>query len=87
MKTIGQVQDAITADLIWQNGSAGQVAVRKKVGGGSFVCGLKRVLSPEDTLECHAAIGKPCPLLPSPSSNLRKSLLHHSAAEAMLLIT
>lgn len=37
---------------------AGQVAVRKKVGGGSFVCGLKRILTPEDTLECHAAIGK-----------------------------
>lgn len=37
--------------------ATGQVAVRKKVGGGSFVCGLKRVLTPEDTLECHAAIG------------------------------
>lgn len=37
---------------------AGQVAVRKKVGGGSFVCGLKRIVTPHDTLELHGAVGK-----------------------------
>jgi hypothetical protein len=37
---------------------AGQMAVQKGMGGGSFVCGLKRVLGPRDSLEASAALGE-----------------------------
>ena len=36
---------------------AGQMAVQGNVGGGSFVCGLKRVLGPHTSLEASAVIG------------------------------
>ena len=36
---------------------AGQMAVQGNVGGGSFVCGLKRILTPRDSIEMQAALG------------------------------
>lgn len=36
---------------------AGQMAAQGNVGGGSFVCGLKRTLTPRDTLEFQGMIG------------------------------
>ncbi|KAK9907695.1 hypothetical protein WJX75_008271 [Coccomyxa subellipsoidea] len=35
----------------------GQMAVQGNVGGGSFVCGLKRILTPRDSIEMQAALG------------------------------
>ena len=37
---------------------AGQMAVQGNVGGGSFVCGLRRVLSEYHTLEFQGAVGE-----------------------------
>lgn len=38
--------------------SAGQMAVQGNVGGGSFVCGLKRILTPRNSIELQAALGE-----------------------------
>ncbi|EIE26180.1 DnaJ-domain-containing protein, partial [Coccomyxa subellipsoidea C-169] len=35
----------------------GQMAVQGNVGGGSFVCGLKRILTPRNSIELQAALG------------------------------
>ncbi len=37
---------------------AGQMAVQGNVGGGSFICGLRRVLSEHHTLEFQGALGE-----------------------------
>lgn len=37
--------------------ATGQMAVQGNVGGGSFVCGLKRILTPHDSIEMQAAVG------------------------------
>ena len=37
---------------------AGQMAVQGNVGGGSFVCGLRRILSEHHTLEFQGAVGE-----------------------------
>lgn len=67
----------INMKLIEAFKSAGQVAVRKKVGGGSFVCGLKRIVTQQDTVECHAAIGEspePCHSIQYCKLDLSKTL-------------
>ncbi|BDA50839.1 DnaJ homolog subfamily C member 11 [Coccomyxa sp. Obi] len=35
----------------------GQMAVQGNVGGGSFVCGLKRILTPHDSIDMQCALG------------------------------
>ena len=44
---------------------AGQMAVQGNVGGGSFVCGLKRVLSEYHSLDFQGAVGDPPSLAPA----------------------
>lgn len=45
---------------------AGQMAVQGNVGGGSFVCGFRRILSEHHTLEFQGAVGEclPCAVRP-----------------------
>ncbi|KAK9804851.1 hypothetical protein WJX72_008677 [[Myrmecia] bisecta] len=50
-----QVQAPLTDDMAATFG--GQVFVRRNVGGGSFICGIKRVISAHDVLEVHAMAG------------------------------
>ena len=42
---------------------AGQMAVQGNVGGGSFVCGLKRILTPHDSIDMQCALGELCIIL------------------------
>lgn len=36
---------------------AGDIAVHKEMGGGSFIAGIKRVVSPNDELDAELALG------------------------------
>ena len=56
---------------------AGQMAVQGNVGGGSFVCGLRRVLSEHHTLEFQGALGE----CPSVLSSMRSARWPHAGQQ------